>query len=174
MRTEVRTAVLHSADAPEVLGGTGASGDAAAGGGADLRGDTGRGGTHGPGRPDKQPEIIADTLACLFQAQATPDTDRVLEEATHARAQNASALTHDQICREWLKATDPRNLRPKVPKTMRDAADLLRRGSDWSLSPRPRCCPSSGSSTCISCAERRSCRRSPRLVLGFQDDRAYA
>jgi len=74
-----------------------------------------------------EPEVLGDTLTCLFHAEATPETERVLEEETHARAYDAWALASDHIYSEWLKATDPINLLPKVPKTMRDAADLLRR-----------------------------------------------
>jgi len=77
-------------------------------------------------RPE-DPEILGDTLTCLFQAEATPDTERVLSEETLARAYDAWALAREHIYSEWLKATDPMNLLPKVPKTMREAADLLRR-----------------------------------------------
>ena len=50
----------------------------------------------------------------------------MLDEATHARAYDAWARAREHIFTEWQKATDPRNLQPKVPKTMRDAAELLR------------------------------------------------
>ncbi len=73
-----------------------------------------------------EPEIIADTLTCLYQAEATPETERVLDEDTHERAYDAWARARRHIFEQWQKATDPRNLQPKVPKTMRDAAALLR------------------------------------------------
>jgi hypothetical protein len=73
-----------------------------------------------------EPEIIADTLTSLFHAEATAETERVLDVATHARAYDAWARAREHIFVEWQKATDPRNLQPKVPKTMRDAAELLR------------------------------------------------
>ena len=75
----------------------------------------------------EEPEVSADTLTCLFQAEATPETERVLDEATHNRAYDAWALARDHIFEEWQKATDPVNLQPKVPKTMRDAAALLKK-----------------------------------------------
>ena len=75
----------------------------------------------------EEPEILGDTLTSLFHAEARPDTERVLSEETHARAYDAWELAREHIYSEWLKATDPMNLLPKVPKTMRDAADLLRR-----------------------------------------------
>jgi len=51
----------------------------------------------------------------------------VLDEATHHRAYDAWALARANIFEEWQKATDPVNLQPKVPKTMRDAAALLKK-----------------------------------------------
>jgi hypothetical protein len=74
----------------------------------------------------EEPEVIGDTLTCLFQAEASAETDRVLDEDTHLRAYDAWALARNDIFVEWQKATDPRELQPKVPKTMRDAASLLR------------------------------------------------
>jgi len=76
--------------------------------------------------PD-EPEIIADTLTCLFHAEATEDTERVLDEDTHRRAYDAWDRARRHIYEQWLEATDPRMLQPKVPKTMRDAAELLRK-----------------------------------------------
>jgi len=73
-----------------------------------------------------EPEIIADTLTCLSHAEATPETERMLDEETHRRAYDAWNRARLHIFQEWEKATDPRNLQPKVPKTMRDAAELLR------------------------------------------------
>jgi len=75
----------------------------------------------------ENPEVFSDTLTCLFQAEASPETERVLDEATHYRAYDAWALARANIFEEWQKATDPVNLQPKVPKTMRDAAALLKK-----------------------------------------------
>jgi hypothetical protein len=73
-----------------------------------------------------EPEVVGDTLTCLFHAEATPETERVLDADTHERAYDAWDRARQHIFDEWQKATDPRNLQPKVPKTMRDAAELLR------------------------------------------------
>jgi hypothetical protein len=73
-----------------------------------------------------KPEVVGDTLTCLFHAEATPETERVLDEQTHRRGYDAWDRARQHIFDEWQKATDPRNLQPKVPKTMRDAAELLR------------------------------------------------
>ena len=69
---------------------------------------------------------MSETLTCLFQAQAGPDTERVLDEETHRLAYDAWELARTHIFEEWQKATDPFNLQPAVPKAMRDAAELLR------------------------------------------------
>jgi hypothetical protein len=72
------------------------------------------------------PEVVADTLACLAHAHATFDTDRELDEETHRLAYDAWALAREDIHRQWTAATDPRNLQPAIPKTMRDAEELVR------------------------------------------------
>ncbi|MEX0755625.1 MAG: helicase-related protein [Actinomycetota bacterium] len=70
--------------------------------------------------------VVGDTLSCLSAAHATADTPRSLSEGAHARAYDAWASAKADILDRWLTASDPANLQPKVPKTMRDAADLLR------------------------------------------------
>ena len=76
-------------------------------------------------RPD-QPEVVSDTLTCLSHAHAGVDSQRVLSEETHLLAYNAWAAARKDILDQWTIATDPANLQPSVPKTMRDAADLVR------------------------------------------------
>lgn len=71
------------------------------------------------------PEVVSDTLACLAHAQADADTIRILDDETHARAYDAWAIARGHIHDRWMEATDPLNLQPKIPKTLRDAAILL-------------------------------------------------
>lgn len=71
-------------------------------------------------------KVVADTLACLAQAQCDGDTVRVLSDATHEGAYEAWAIARQHIYEDWMKATDPANLLPPVPKVLRDAAQLLR------------------------------------------------
>lgn len=71
-------------------------------------------------------EVNSETLTCLFQAEAHPDTERVLDQETHRMAYYAWETARRHIFEEWEKATDPFNLQPAVPKAMRDAAELLR------------------------------------------------
>lgn len=72
------------------------------------------------------PTIVADTLAALNHAQANPDTERALDEKVHTTAYAAWTVAREDIYRQWMVASDPRNLQPEVPKVMRDAAELVR------------------------------------------------
>ena len=72
------------------------------------------------------PTVVADTLAALNHAQAHPDTERALDEEVHTAAYAAWAVAREDIYRQWMVASDPRNLQPEVPKVMRDAAELVR------------------------------------------------
>lgn len=75
--------------------------------------------------PDN-PVVAPDTLAALNHAHADPDTDRVLDDATHQAAYDAWTVARDDIYRQWMVASDPRNLQPEIPKVMRDAAEAVR------------------------------------------------
>ena len=74
----------------------------------------------------ENPTVVADLLACLKHAYATPQTDRFLSEGVHRLAYDAWAAAKESIYTMWMWATDPRNLQPEVPKVMRDAAELVR------------------------------------------------
>jgi hypothetical protein len=71
------------------------------------------------------PRIVGDTLACLAHAHAAPQSERVLDEETHALAYSAWESARQNVYDEWMRATDPRTLQPEVPKAMRDAANIL-------------------------------------------------
>lgn len=51
----------------------------------------------------------------------------MLSDETLERAYSAWAHARADIASTWNEASDPRALAPRVPKTMRDAADLVRR-----------------------------------------------
>jgi hypothetical protein len=70
--------------------------------------------------------VVADTLTCLGHAACDADTVRVLDEATYGGAYAAWEIARADIRRSWDRATDPRNLQPSVPRTMREAAEVLR------------------------------------------------
>ncbi len=74
------------------------------------------------------PEVIDDTLACLANARP-PDgfaTPRVLDDKAHMAAFDAWKVAKAHIVAQWNFAADPANLTPSVPKTMHDAAQLVR------------------------------------------------
>ena len=72
------------------------------------------------------PQVVADLLACLKHAYATPQTDRFMSEEIHRMAYQAWVAAKESIYEMWMWATDLRNLQPEVPKVMRDAAEFIR------------------------------------------------
>lgn len=70
--------------------------------------------------------IVSDTLTCLARAACDPDTSRALPEGAHRRAYEAWEAARRDVFASWQHATDPANLQPRVPKPMREAAELLR------------------------------------------------
>jgi hypothetical protein len=77
---------------------------------------------------DEEPVVISETLSCLAHARPDqgPDTPRVLSEETLKLAYDAWARAKSDVVARWNEASDPRALAPEVPKTMRDAAELIR------------------------------------------------
>jgi hypothetical protein len=73
-----------------------------------------------------EPAVVSDVLACLKHAHATERTERVLDEETHHLAYGAWAEARQSIYDAWTYATDLRNLQRDVPKSLRDAAELVR------------------------------------------------
>ena len=75
---------------------------------------------------DDSGEIVRDTLACLSRATSSPDTARLLPEDARKGAYAAWEAARQDVYESWQHATDPANLQPRVPKAMREAAELLR------------------------------------------------
>lgn len=61
-----------------------------------------------------EPSVVSDTLACLSNAHATADTNRVLTDETHRQAYDAWEIARRDILEQWILATDPANLQPTV------------------------------------------------------------
>ncbi|MEX2535027.1 MAG: helicase-related protein [Trueperaceae bacterium] len=76
-------------------------------------------------RPDSN-GIQGDTLACLAQAVSEMNTARKLPAEMKSLAYDAWKIAQKDILEEWIVATDPRSLKPAIPKPMRDAAAVLR------------------------------------------------
>ncbi len=69
---------------------------------------------------------ISDTLTCLRYISCEHDTPRVLSDFTLAGAYGAWQRARESIFAEWTKATDPKNLQPKVRPLFHAAANHLR------------------------------------------------
>lgn len=80
-----------------------------------------------PGAGDDADDIIRDTLGCFSAAVTTHGTPNVMTDAVRSGAYAAWRAARSDILTEWQAGTDPRNLRPAIPKAMRDAAELVRK-----------------------------------------------
>jgi len=72
--------------------------------------------------------ITDDTLECLWQARPPEgfDTSRVLDDDTATAAFDAWTIAQDDIVTGWNFYADKANLEPRIPKALRDAAEVLR------------------------------------------------
>ena len=75
---------------------------------------------------DGDPNVATDALTALSNAYAESETPRQLDKETHELAYDAWATARQRIFDDWQFATDKRNFEAKVPKAMRDAAEVLR------------------------------------------------
>jgi hypothetical protein len=72
-------------------------------------------------------QIIKDTLGCLRLISCREDTPRDLPRELEESAYNAWVLARKDVFDEWMFATDPANLQPKVRPALRAAANHLRK-----------------------------------------------
>jgi hypothetical protein len=72
-------------------------------------------------------EIIKDTLGCLRLISCREDTPRDLPTELAERAYDAWMHARKDIFDEWMFATDPANLQPRVRPALRAAANHLRK-----------------------------------------------
>jgi hypothetical protein len=72
-------------------------------------------------------EIVRDTLACLRLITCREDTRRDLPSDLEEGAYRAWARARKEIFDEWMLATDPANLQPRVRPALRAAANHLRK-----------------------------------------------
>lgn len=78
------------------------------------------------GGEGNEPLVIGDTLSALDHADPeVEETPSELSNEMYAAAFDAWAVARDDIYAKWMVQTDPANLRPSVPKTMRDAVTLV-------------------------------------------------
>ena len=72
-------------------------------------------------------EIVKDTLACLRLITCLQDTPRDLPSELGQGAYQAWTRARKEIFDEWMFATDPANLQPRVRPALRAAANHLRK-----------------------------------------------
>jgi hypothetical protein len=75
---------------------------------------------------DGQP-ILKESLTCLRLISCTEQTARVLNESMREGAYGAWRQARNDIFEEWMFATDPANLQPRVRPLLRRAAELVRK-----------------------------------------------
>jgi hypothetical protein len=77
--------------------------------------------------PWNSSDMLNDTLACLRIISCTEDTPLDLSPELRDAAYGAWQKARRDIFVEWMRATDPANLQPKVRPSMKAAADHLRK-----------------------------------------------
>lgn len=75
---------------------------------------------------DEHQPILTDTLGCLRQIACERSTPRYLSEDMVSGAYNAWSRARKDIYEEWTRATDPKNLQPKIRPLFRELAEHLR------------------------------------------------
>lgn len=76
-----------------------------------------------------RPRISSETLTCLSRADtgdAPPAPENVVSDEIYAAAFAAWGYAQRDIVDRWNYLTDPANLRPVIPKAMRDAVAVVR------------------------------------------------
>lgn len=72
-------------------------------------------------------KLIGNTLACLRMITCADDTTRHLPDDLKAAAYDAWIKARKDVYAEWMFATDPLNLQPRIRPFFRKAADHLRK-----------------------------------------------
>jgi hypothetical protein len=80
--------------------------------------------------------VIDDTLTCLLAADpGGPEMPRNLSDEAYQGAFTAWEAARHHALAQWLELTDATNLMPEVPKSLRDASDLVYQHGQTALSP---------------------------------------
>ena len=78
-----------------------------------------------------KPVVKSDTLTALVAADPGDEsTARELSDPAYDRAFDAWEAAREDVYREWMRLTDPNNLRPDVPKALREAAEMVHEHGD--------------------------------------------
>jgi hypothetical protein len=82
-----------------------------------------------PETGESRARVSSEILACLSRSDtgdAEPLPENVITDETYAAAFAAWEVAQRDIVERWNYLCDPVNLRPKTPKAMRDAVELVR------------------------------------------------
>ena len=78
-----------------------------------------------------EPVVKSDTLTALVAADPGDErAARELSDLAYDRAFDAWEAAREDVHREWMRLTDPNNLRPDVPKALREAAEMVHEHGD--------------------------------------------
>jgi len=78
-----------------------------------------------------RPVVKSDTLTALVAADPGDESAaRELSEVAYDRAFDAWEAAREDVYREWMFLTDPGNLRPDVPKALREATEMVHEHGD--------------------------------------------
>ena len=72
-------------------------------------------------------QLVRNTLSCLRMITCAEDTERHLPDDLATAAYDAWAKARQDIYAEWMFATDPLNLQPRIRPFFRKAAEHLRK-----------------------------------------------
>jgi len=76
--------------------------------------------------PDKEDDIVRDTLGCLSRIACSEETERYVAPDLAERAYSTWERARKDIYDEWTFATDPANLQPYIRPLFREIASHLR------------------------------------------------
>ena len=82
-------------------------------------------------------ELVRDTLRCLRAITCVPETERQLPDDLRASAYAAWNRARKDVFDEWMHATDPANLQPRIRPLFHEIAEHLRRYPPLRLPSRP-------------------------------------
>jgi len=76
--------------------------------------------------PKNSEKTIKDTLTCLTRIECSRETDREVPDEMRENIYNAWNDAREDMYRQWMEQTDPRNIEPDIRKLFRDIGQHLR------------------------------------------------
>lgn len=73
------------------------------------------------------PTVVRDTISALsYTIPASPEEPQHLSDDAQVRVYDAWLAARDDVLEDWQFRSDPRNIAPQIPKTMRDVAAFVK------------------------------------------------